>query len=267
VIINIRLRKENKYIAGDKVALRYSQKGTIARVVSAKDMPIITSGPNKGLIPDVLFNPIGYPSRRTAGLLIEGIVSKAALYSGQRQNCTAFRDTKSAYEDAQRVLEENGLSADGTEEMAIPALVGDEMKYIPLKNRIYCVPAFYQVLKHQVLDKIQMRSTGRIKPLTHQPVRGRTKRGGLRYGEMEKDAKAAHGASGCLMDRMLECSDKFEVRVCRSCGNLINSPDEVNECKCKKSSPGVLTIPYIFKLFIQQIQTMGIDMRMKLGTY
>lgn len=248
IIIHIRLRQENKYIAGDKVAFRYSQKGTIARIVAAKDMPRIMSGPNKGVIPDVLFNPIGFPSRRTVGLLIEGLVSKAALYSGERQNCTAFRNNDEAIESAGRVLAENGMSPDGKEDMG-------------LKERIFCAPVFYQILKHQVLDKIQMRDSGRVKPLTHQPVRGRTKRGGLRNGEMEKDADAAHGSANCLLDRMMESSDLFEIVVCQKCGYFTNSRDEINDCSCRNSSPGLLTIPYIFKLFVQLIQTMGIDLR------
>lgn len=263
VIINVRLRSENKYIAGDKVALRYSQKGTIARVIKAEDMPMITSGPNKGVIPEVLFNPIGFPSRRTNGLTIEALKSKAALYSGQRQNCTAFRDPKEAIQRARKVLQDNGMDPDGYEEISIPVLGEDgERRYIKLENPIFCAPAFYQILKHQVLDKIQMRATGRVKPLTHQPVRGRTKRGGLRKGEMEKDADGAHGAASCLLDRMMHSSDRFEIVVCHSCGYLVNAPDEmINKCSCKRSDPGILVIPYIFKLFFQMIQTMGIDFR------
>ena len=73
-----------------------------------------------------------------------------------------------------------------------------------------------------VSDKSQARATGPIDVLTHQPVKGRKKQGGIRFGEMERDSLLAHGASFCLNDRLMKCSDYSEGYVCRKCGSIIS---------------------------------------------
>ena len=73
-----------------------------------------------------------------------------------------------------------------------------------------------------VSDKSQARATGPIDVLTHQPVKGRKKQGGIRFGEMERDSLLAHGASFCLNDRLMRCSDYSEGYVCNKCGSIIS---------------------------------------------
>ena len=73
-----------------------------------------------------------------------------------------------------------------------------------------------------VSDKSQARATGPIDVLTHQPVKGRKKQGGIRFGEMERDSLLAHGASFCLNDRLMKCSDYSEGYVCTQCGSIIS---------------------------------------------
>jgi DNA-directed RNA polymerase I subunit RPA2 len=72
-----------------------------------------------------------------------------------------------------------------------------------------------------VSDKSQVRATGRITALTRQPVKGRQRHGGIRLGEMERDALLSHGVAFCLQDRLMHCSDAHIAHVCGKCGGLL----------------------------------------------
>jgi len=74
-----------------------------------------------------------------------------------------------------------------------------------------------------VSDKSQARSQGTVDMLTQQPVKGRKKGGGIRLGEMERDALIAHGVAFCLNDRLMKCSDYSEGYICETCGSLISA--------------------------------------------
>ena len=87
---------------------------------------------------------------------------------------------------------------------------------------IYLGVVYYQRLRHMVNDKFQVRTTGPIDQRTHQPVKGRKRAGGIRFGEMERDALVAHGTSYLLQDRLVNCSDYSTAWVCRTCGSLIS---------------------------------------------
>ena len=78
-----------------------------------------------------------------------------------------------------------------------------------------------------VNDKFQVRSTGPVNSLTMQPVKGRKRSGGIRVGEMERDALIGHGTSFLLQDRLLNCSDYTQTPVCRSCGSILTTQTSV----------------------------------------
>ncbi len=249
--IKIKLRKHRKYQAGDKLAIRYAQKGTVGRVEKRENMIRVSKGINKGISPDIIFNPLGFPSRQTVGLLIEGLLTKAAVYTGTRVDVSAFREID--MEKATRVLEENGLDGYGYEDFEF----SDGTK---IQNKVCFVPIYEQVLRHQVLDKIQMRSSGVKSLYTHQPKGGRGIGGGQKIGEMEKDSFVAHGASGIIVERLMKVSDEFKLVVCQNCGIIINNK---NCTLCDNSQPGILTIPYVFKLLIHLMNGVGLDIRLK----
>lgn len=252
--VKIKLRKFSKYQEGDKEAFRYSQKGTIGRIEVRENLPQVVSGPNEGMTPDLIFNPHGFPSRQTMGILIEGIMTKAALYNGKRVNVSAFRDID--IEGAKETLEANGMDPNGYEEMKIPGQSDPK--------KIFFVPLYVQALKHHVADKISMRSSGMKNIYTHQPRGGRTQGGAQKVGEMEKDAFVAHGASGVIIDRMRICSDEFKMVVCNTCGSILgkNIEGEYKCTVCDKTDPGILTLSYVFKLLINLLMGMGINVKM-----
>lgn len=251
ILVKIRLRRYRKYQAGDKMALRYAQKGTTGRVVKREELLRVATGPNKGTYPHIVFNPLGFPSRQTVGLVIEGKMNKAALYTGERVNISSFQDYD--LETAGRILKENRLDPDGMEDMET-----NSGKRIP--NKICVVPLYEQALRHHVMDKIQMRDSGNKNLYTHQPIGGRTTGSGIRAGEMEKDALVGHGASSVQVERLVKSSDEFAIVVCESCGVFINN----KVCTaCDNSTPVVVHIPYTFKLLIQLLNGVGIQIRVK----
>ena len=87
---------------------------------------------------------------------------------------------------------------------------------------IYIGLVYYQRLRHMVGDKWQVRTVGPVDPITRQPVKGRKKGGGIRFGEMERDALLAHGTAYLLQDRLMNCSDYSTAWVCRSCGSMVS---------------------------------------------
>lgn len=262
--IKIKFRKFSKYKEGDKEAFRYSQKGTVGRVEKRENMMVVTEGPNKGMVPDLVFNPHGFPSRQTMGILLEGILTKAAMYDGKRVNVSAFRQID--VDSARDVLHKNGLDPDGYEKMAYNHEIQDKS----LHRNIYFVPLYTQALKHHVSDKISIRSneSNNKSIYTRQPVGGRTQGGGQKVGEMEKDAFIAHGSSGVTLDRMLYSSDEFKMVVCHKCGNILAKQQVdtekyyCNVCK-EKGDPGLLTVSYVFKILLNLLMGMGISTKLK----
>jgi DNA-directed RNA polymerase II subunit RPB2 len=154
---------------------------------------------------------------------------------------------------------------------------GDEILYNgmtgkQLKVKIFIGPTYYQRLKHMVLDKIHSRATGPLNILTRQPAEGRSRAGGLRAGEMERDCMIAHGMSRFLKERMMDLSDRFEMYLCKTCNMTIVSNPEQNiyyckACQTKKYSNGEIYIPnickiilpYSMKLLQQELQSMSIS--------
>jgi DNA-directed RNA polymerase II subunit RPB2 len=259
-VVRVKIRKNRKYIPGDKAASRYSMKGTISKIIPARDLPRIADGPNKGMVPDIFVNPHSYPSRMTLNNIIEIKTTKAALIAGKYINSTTFRDFEESMEFAEKTLGDYGLDIHGYENFEMP----DGTK---VPNKIFAGPCYYQALRHHVSDKIQMRARGGIKPDTRQPVAGRSKEGGLRVGEMERDALISHGASAILRERMCDESDCFNLPICGTCGTIaiINHITGVYTCKLcgDKAEFGIIRIPYVMKLLLHYLNASNIHMTFK----
>ena len=89
-------------------------------------------------------------------------------------------------------------------------------------NLVFMGPIYYERLKHMVEDKIFYRRMGVKCAVTRQPLKGRSRNGGLRFGEMERDCILSHGLTEVLKERLFTVSDYFAVKVCGRCGMLVN---------------------------------------------
>ena len=174
----VRLRTVRKPVIGDKFSSRHGQKGTIGNIIPEEDMPYTKSG----VRPDIIINPHAIPSRMTIGQLKETVLGKTLLQLGLFGDGTSFGEFEVS--DICKELQKVGYESNGNEIM-YNGLTGEQ-----IECSVFIGPVFYQRLKHMVNDKAHSRSIGPMVNLTRQPAEGRSRDGGLRFGEMEKDCQA-----------------------------------------------------------------------------
>ncbi len=253
-LIKVRVRDIRIPELGDKFAVRSGQKGVIGMIVDESDMPWTTSG----LRPDVIFSPVGLPSRMTIGYVLEALAGKVGALSGRVVDGTPWVGEKE--EDLRRQLLRLGFREDGTETMYNP-LTGEEFK-----AKIFIGSIYYLRLKYMAANKIHARARGPVALLTRQPTEGKAREGGLRMGEMENWVLSAHGASLLLRERF--GSDDVVVPVCEKCGALAIEDDIRGRVYCpvcgETENISRVKISYAFKLFLEELISMGIWPRLKL---
>jgi DNA-directed RNA polymerase beta subunit len=249
----VRVRAFRKPVIGDKVSSRMGQKGTIGNIIPERDMPFT----KEGIRPDIIINPHAIPSRMTIGQLKETLLGKVLVNLGLFGDGTSFGEYD--IKDISKELLKVGFEMNGNE-LLYNGLTGEQ-----IKSDIFIGPVFYQRLKHMVADKQHSRSIGPMVNFTHQPAEGRSRDGGLRFGEMERDAMVGHGASRFTKGRMYDCSDKYEVHVCRKCGIIASYNEERSIHLCKtcdnRSDFALVQIPYACKLLFQELATMNVAPR------
>ena len=250
----IRTRTYRVPTIGDKFSSRHGQKGTIGLILPHESMPTSANG----LTPDIIINPHCIPSRMTIGQLKETVMGKVLLQLGLFGDGTSFNEHHVV--DICKELQKLGYERHGNE-ILYNGMTGEQ-----LETSIFIGPVFYQRLKHMVNDKNHSRSIGPMVVLTRQPAEGRSRDGGLRFGEMERDCMISHGASAFTRDRIYGASDKFEVHTCNKCGLIavFNKEKNIhycNTCDNKVDFKRVL-LPYSCKLLFQELISMNIAPRL-----
>ncbi|XP_002014590.2 DNA-directed RNA polymerase I subunit RPA2 [Drosophila persimilis] len=268
----ITLRVPRPATIGDKFASRAGQKGICSQKYPAEDLPFTESG----MIPDIVFNPHGFPSRMTIAMMIETMAGKSAAVHGGVYDATPFRfsEKNTAIDYFGKMLEAGGYNYYGTERL-YSGVDGREMT-----ADIFFGVVHYQRLRHMVFDKWQVRSTGTVEARTQQPIKGRKRGGGVRFGEMERDALISHGAAFLLQDRLFHNSDKTHTLVCHSCGSILSPLQQIikrNErgglsskpqtCRLcgDSSSVSMIEIPFSFKFLVTELSSVNINARFKLN--
>ncbi|KAG9296178.1 hypothetical protein G9A89_014770 [Geosiphon pyriformis] len=263
---HIKLRIPRPSVIGDKFSSRHGQKGVLSQLWPQYDMPFTESG----MQPDIIINPHAFPSRMTIGMFVESLAGKAGALHGIAQDATPFRfdEKHPAMDHFGEQLLRAGYNYHGNEPL-YSGVTGEEFH-----ADIYIGVVFYQRLRHMVSDKWQVRSTGPVHNLTMQPIGGRARHGGVRFGEMERDSMLAHGMSFCLQDRLMNCSDYSQCLVCRKCGSIFSAlslapRDRERQrrkhhvvCSLCNTAEHVVhvKIPFAFKYLATELMSMGIKM-------
>ena len=254
---------------GDKFASRHGQKGVIGMILPQEDMPFTKDG----IVPDIIINPHAIPSRMTLGQLVECVMGKSCALLGTYADATPFTNIDN--NEIFNILENNCKFQRHGDEILYSGINGKQ-----LSTKIFIGPTYYQRLKHMVKDKINSRATGAVSLKTKQPPSGRSVGGGLRIGEMERDAILSHGALQFLKETMLERSDKYSTYVSTYSGmtSIVNPKDNKYVCPSvdgplvfnedhgienDNSSCDIvkINIPYNTNLMIQECNAMGIALR------
>lgn len=288
--VNIRFRRPRNPIIGDKFSSRHGQKGVCSQLWPDIDMPF--SGVT-GMRPDLIINPHAFPSRMTIAMLLESVAAKGGSLHGKFVDATPFSDSlrkangeagsesSSLVDELGSMLTSYGFNYHGVE-VLYSGFYGTE-----LTCEIFIGPVYYQRLRHMVSDKFQVRSTGTVDQVTRQPIKGRKRGGGIRFGEMERDSMLAHGAAYLLHDRLHTCSDHHIADVCSLCGSILTTsiiqpqkravreigglppgraPKKVT-CHACQTSKGMETVsmPYIFRFLAAELAAMNIKMTLQLS--
>jgi DNA-directed RNA polymerase beta subunit len=275
-IAKVRVREERLPAIGDKMASRAGQKGTLGLIIPEDNMPFTEDG----IRPDLIINPHAIPSRMTIGQIVESLFGKVCTSYGAFGDCTAFQVKGSNYSTYAPMLVKAGFHSSGNQ-VLYNGMSGEQ-----LAADIYMGPTYYMRLKHMVKDKINYRARGPNTVLTRQPVQGRANDGGLRIGEMERDGVLAHGMSYFLNESFMVRGEKEEyfIAICNKTGaiaiyneaqNLFLSPYADGPIKFNTNPDGsqsimnlsrfgrsfsVLRVPYAFKLLMQELQIMNVQM-------
>lgn len=197
-LIKIRVIQDRIPELGDKFSTRHGQKGTIGMLIRENDMPRTKDG----RVPDMIVNPHCMPSRMTMAQLLESLLGKAAAGLGAIGNATAFMNEGNPSEQIGKVLQDQlGLNSLGDD------ILYDGMSGRQIPSSIFMGNIYIMRLKHMPEDKWNARGEGRREQRTHQPTGGRGNQGGLRIGEMERDAIVGHGIMDFVRESYMKRAD------------------------------------------------------------
>ena len=200
-MVKVYVASKRQISVGDKMAGRHGNKGVISKVLPEEDMPFLEDGTPV----DIILNPLGVPSRMNVGQILETHLGWAAGKLGYRAICPVFDGATE--EEVREALREAGLPEEGKAYLH-DGRTGERMEQKTTVGQIYMLK-----LHHLVDDKVHARATGPYSLITQQPLGGKARFGGQRFGEMEVWALEAYGAAYILQELLTVKSDDVEGRT------------------------------------------------------
>jgi DNA-directed RNA polymerase subunit beta len=200
-MVKVYVASKRQISVGDKMAGRHGNKGVISKVLPVEDMPYLEDGTPV----DIILNPLGVPSRMNVGQILETHLGWAAAKLGFRSICPVFDGASEKV--IEECLREAGLPEDGKIKL-YDGRTGEQFEQKTTVGYIYMLK-----LHHLVDDKVHARATGPYSLITQQPLGGKARFGGQRFGEMEVWALEAYGAAYILQELLTVKSDDVEGRT------------------------------------------------------
>jgi DNA-directed RNA polymerase subunit beta len=200
-MVKVYVASKRQISVGDKMAGRHGNKGVISKVLPEADMPYLADGTPV----DIVLNPLGVPSRMNVGQILETHLGYAASKLGFRAICPVFEGATD--QEIRDALTEAGLHEDGKSQL-FDGRTGERYEQKTTVGIIYMLK-----LHHLVEDKVHARATGPYSLITQQPLGGKARFGGQRFGEMEVWALEAYGAAFILQELLTVKSDDVEGRT------------------------------------------------------
>lgn len=255
IMTKIKLRYYAQPKLGDKFSSRHGQKGVVGKIVSEVDLPYTS----EGVSPELLMNPHGLPSRMNYSYLLELFAGKIGSEANHFVDGSVF--TNFSRQDCFSYLSFTNRNTD-------KSIVYSGKTGLKKKQRVNVGVVYYMRLHHLSAEKYFYRSTGPVQVLTRQPTEGKNRGGGLRFGEMERDALLGYGANHLLKERLIYSSDKNQIQVCSKCMHIVPSSKNRAIKKCifcsSISTINVISVSYAFKLLVYELQSMNIQLKFKI---
>ncbi len=238
-LVKVYVAVKRKLSLGDKMAGRHGNKGVVARILPEEDMPFLDDGNPV----EMVLNPLGVPSRMNVGQILETHLGWAANKLGFRAVTPVFDGADE--EEIFKALEEAGLPADGK------AILYDGRTGEPFHEPVTVGYMYMLKLHHLVAEKIHARATGPYSLITQQPLGGKARNGGQRFGEMEVWALEAYGAANVLQELLTVKSDDVEGRT------------KIYEAMVKGEGSVDPGIPVSFDVLCNEIKGIGLNIKLE----
>ncbi len=237
-MVKVYVATKRKLSVGDKMAGRHGNKGVIAKILPVEDMPFLEDGTPV----DIVLNPLGVPSRMNVGQILETHLSWAAKALGFQAVTPAFDGATE--EEIHELLSQAALPEDGK------GVLYDGRTGERFHQRVTVGYMYMMKLDHLVDDKVHARATGPYSLITQQPLGGKARYGGQRFGEMEVWALEAYGAAHILQELLTVKSDDIEGRT------------KIYESMVKGENLLEAGIPTAFEVLCNEIRGLGLNIRL-----
>uniref|UniRef100_A0A7V4E234 DNA-directed RNA polymerase subunit beta n=2 Tax=candidate division WOR-3 bacterium TaxID=2052148 RepID=A0A7V4E234_UNCW3 len=239
MLIKVYIAQKRKIEVGDKLAGRHGNKGVIAKIAPIEDMPFLDDGTPV----DIILNPLGVPSRMNIGQILETLLGWAGKKLGKYYACPVFEGF--TIEEIQKELKEAGLPENGR----VRIRDGRTGEY--LDNEVTVGYIYMMKLVHMVEDKIHTRAVGPYSLITQQPLGGKARFGGQRFGEMEVWALEGYGAAYTLQEMLTVKSDDVRGR------------NRLYQAVIRGEEPPEPSLPVSFDVLVNELRGLCLDIEIE----